>query len=57
MRNRVAHPERYHLLSPLESARSLCDAAEIVNKLWGHDTPGGRLFPAPLQRWLRHGLT
>ncbi len=53
IRNRVAHPEQYSLQMPVDSARSLCDAAEIVNKLWGYDTPGGRLFPAPLQRWLR----
>jgi hypothetical protein len=53
IRNRVAHPEQYSLQMPVDSARSLCDAAEIVNKLWDYDTPGGRLFPAPLQRWLR----
>ncbi len=53
IRNRVAHPEQYSLQMPVDSARSLCDATEIVNKLWGYDTPGGRLFPAPLQRWLR----
>ena len=28
----------------------LDDVAEIINKLWGHDTPGGRLFPGPVAR-------
>ncbi len=49
MRNNVAHP-RYHLGMPVESARTIRDMAEIINRLWGHTTPGGRLYPAPLER-------
>lgn len=49
MRNRVAHPH-YHLVSPVESARIIRDLAEIINRLWGHSTPGGRLYPAPISR-------
>lgn len=37
----------YHLLSPVESVRAIRDLAEIINQLWGHPTPGGRLFPGP----------
>lgn len=49
IRNRVAHPN-YHLSMPPDSARTIHDLAEIVNRLWGHPTPGGRLYPAPLVR-------
>jgi hypothetical protein len=35
---------------PVNSARTLRDVAETINKLWGHDTPGGRLFPPPVAR-------
>lgn len=35
---------------PPESAGALTDVAEVINKLWGHDTPGGRLFPSPMTR-------
>jgi hypothetical protein len=31
----------------------LVDVAEIINKLWGHNTDGGRLFPGPVHRHLR----
>ena len=48
-RNRVAHPS-YHLSMPPDSARTISDVAEIINQLWGHLTPGGRLYPAPLER-------
>lgn len=47
-RIRAAHMS-YHLLSPVEAVRAIRDLAEIVNQLWGHSTPGGRLFPAPLE--------
>ena len=33
--------------------RFLRDLTEIVNRLWGHDTEGGRLFPGPIARWAR----
>jgi hypothetical protein len=50
MRNRVAHPSSFSLVSPVDSARSIKDMAEIINHLWGYATPGGRLYPAPLGR-------
>lgn len=64
LRNHVAHPT-YHLSMPTDSARTIRDLAEIINRLWGHLTPGGRLYPAPLERqvlvvaWTReeHGTT
>lgn len=49
LRNAVAHPD-YHLGGPPDSARTIRDLAEIINRLWGHRTPGGRLYPAPLER-------
>ncbi|KUL27338.1 hypothetical protein [Streptomyces regalis] len=49
LRNIVAHGT-YHLDTPVEAARALSDLAEIINHLWGHPTPGGRLYPAPLSR-------
>ncbi len=49
MRNDAAHPH-YHLGMPVDSARTIRDLAEIINRLWGHTTPGGRLYPAPLER-------
>lgn len=49
IRNRVAHPS-YHLGTPPDSARTIHDLAEIINRLWGYSTPGGRLYPAPLKR-------
>lgn len=49
-RIRVAHPSAYHLLPPDDAARALGDLAELVNHLWGADTPGGRFYPAPVQR-------
>ncbi len=48
-RNAVAHPT-YHLGSPLDSAQTICALAEIINRLWGHRTPGGRLYPSPVDR-------
>ncbi len=49
MRNAVAHPH-YHLAMTPDSARTIRDLAEMINRLWGHRTPGGRLYPAPLDR-------
>jgi hypothetical protein len=49
-RNRAAHPVGHAINMPVDSARTLRDVAETINKLWGHDTPGGRLFPAPVAR-------
>lgn len=50
IRNSVAHPRGSQLLAPTDSARAICDVAEIINRLWGAHTPGGRLYPAPLPR-------
>ena len=49
-RNDAAHPVRYSVDMPLSVGRSLSDVAEIINKLWGSDTQGGRLFPGPVAR-------
>jgi hypothetical protein len=50
LRNYVAHPSGFHLLSPPDAARTLSRVAEFINKLWGVDTPGGQVFPAPIER-------
>ncbi len=50
LRNFVAHPTNYHLVNPVQAARTLSDLAEIINHLWGCPTPGGRLYPAPITR-------
>lgn len=52
-RNDVAHPEHYTLGTPVDAIRTLADAAEIINRLWGHDAEGGRLFPTPIARHYR----
>lgn len=49
-RDHVAHGAGDHLVMPVETARTISDAAEIINHLWGSPTPGGRLYPAPIQR-------
>lgn len=60
IRNTVAHGT-YRLASPVDAARALSDLAEFSNQLWGHPTPGGRLYPAPVDRgivalgWTRNG--
>ncbi|MFE6485413.1 hypothetical protein ACFVGN_21080 [Streptomyces sp. NPDC057757] len=50
LRNCVAHPSSHHIDTPVEAARTVRDLAELINQLWGHATPGGRLYPAPLRR-------
>lgn len=50
MRNDAAHPRYTSTLTPVESVRSIRDTVEIINQLWGHPTPGGQLYPAPLER-------
>ena len=45
---RLRGPRRWRL--PVDSARSISDAAEIINHLWGSSTPGGRLYPEPVHR-------
>ncbi|HEY2325975.1 MAG TPA: hypothetical protein VGH52_00670 [Gaiellaceae bacterium] len=53
MRHSAAHPERYTLNMPLNALSDLSDVAEIINRLWGHNTEGGRLFPGPVSRRAR----
>jgi hypothetical protein len=53
LRNYVAHPEGHMVDMPPSVFRFLRDVAEIINRLWGHDTEGGRLFPKPIPRWAR----
>ncbi len=50
LRNWAAHPTDYTLVGPPESAGGLQHAAELINKLWGIDTPNGHLFPPPVYR-------
>jgi hypothetical protein len=49
-RNYVAHGAGDHLVMPVDAARTLSDVAEVINRLWGSPTPGGRLYPAPIGR-------
>jgi hypothetical protein len=49
-RNHLAHPDGYHLVMPVDSAKEISDVAEVINRLWGSRTPGGRLYPAPIPR-------
>jgi len=57
LRSHVAHGGGYQLVMPVDSARTISDAAEIINHLWGSSTPGGRLYPAPIHREIQtvHG--
>ncbi len=50
LRNWVAHPHSYHLGSPSDSARAIGQLAEIINRLWGANTRGGRLYPEAVPR-------
>jgi hypothetical protein len=50
LRNLVAHPDSYHLTTPVDAADTIGDLAEIINHLWGSPTPGGALYPAPVRR-------
>lgn len=49
-RNNVAHGSGDHLVTPVDAARDISDAAEIINQLWGSATSGGHLYPAPMRR-------
>ncbi len=53
VRNYLAHPEGHMVDMPPNVFRFLRDLSEIVNRLWGLDTEGGRLFPGPIARWAR----
>lgn len=50
LRNDVAHPSGDHLVGPPDVSRLIWDVAEIINRIWGSRTPGGRLYPAPIGR-------
>lgn len=50
LRNWAAHPERHSIDMPPDVIPLLRDVAEIINRLWGRDTEGGRLFPTPVAR-------
>lgn len=48
-RNHVAHAS-YRITTPVQSARMISDTAEVINRLWGHATSGGKLYPTRLKR-------
>ena len=50
MRNRAAHPLSYKLSMPTDSALTIRDIGEFINRLWGARTRGGRIFPEPVRR-------
>lgn len=50
MRNRAAHPSGFTRLAPSDAARTIHDLAQIINRLWGHRTRGGRLYPDSIER-------
>ncbi len=50
LRHLGAHPHAKSRLGPEDSARTIRDVAEIINHLWGQDTPNGRLYPTPPAR-------
>lgn len=50
IRNRFAHGSGFRIGMANQSARAIHDLAEIINQLWGALTPGGRLYPTPLER-------
>jgi hypothetical protein len=50
MRNRFAHGSGFRIGMPNQSAQAIRDLAEIINRLWGETTQGGRLYPAALER-------
>jgi hypothetical protein len=49
LRVSAAHPG-YHLQTPCSAARDLNDVADLINHLWGRTVPGGRPYPAPVER-------
>lgn len=44
LRHLGAHPHSLLILTPVDSARVIRDVAELINHLWGHPTPAGRLY-------------
>jgi len=53
LRNYIVHPEGHMVDMPPNVYRFLRDLTEIVKRLWGEDTEGGRLFPGPIAWWAR----
>jgi len=45
LRNLGAHPTSHHVVMPLHAADAIRTAAEVINRLWGVETPGGDLAP------------
>lgn len=52
MRNDAAHPVSDHLVGPPDTSRILWDVAQIINRIWGSATSGGRFYPAPFNRYV-----
>ncbi len=50
MRNRAAHATSYKLSMPTDSALTIRDVGEFINRLWGARTAGGRIFPERVKR-------
>lgn len=50
IRNSFAHGDGFKIVSPGHSSSAIHEVAELINKLWGHLTTGGRLYPSPLRR-------
>ncbi|MEU8001511.1 hypothetical protein AB0B66_10160 [Catellatospora sp. NPDC049111] len=50
LRNWVAHSNGHQLDMPTSAIGKLQDVAEIINQLWDHRTPGGRLYPQLAER-------
>src|SRR5260370_5733218 len=50
MRNRAAHPTSYKLSMPTDSALTIRDVGEFINRLWGARSAGGRIFPERVKR-------
>ena len=48
MRNRVAHPDSYHLTWEVDSARAIHELAELINRLWG--VPGAGRYQRTIHR-------
>jgi hypothetical protein len=49
-RNAAAHPGSHRLSMPTHASRAIRAMAELINQLYGVPTPGGHVYPAPVQR-------
>lgn len=49
LRNSAAHPER-HLVTPIDSGRSIRLLGELINRLWGESTCSTGSYPGPIDR-------